>query len=165
MWRYIRSLARISLIMASIVSGSGVIMAILTLFIPSNVNGLLLLLICMGFSLAVFAACMLPVIHFLWMIRRQEKLGLPFPTDEPRCVSVDWTGTYLTPNWLIYAGIHALHHSQIAAIHGKRINPGRSAPGHLIIVKTVTGYTYRWHLSQRNTKIIQDWFKTHQSAI
>lgn len=164
MWRYIRSLARISLIMASIISGFGIFTAILMLFMPARINGWLLLLMCLSFAFAVFAVCMLPAIHFCWMIRRQEKLGLPFPTEEPRRISSDWTGTCLTQDWLIYAGIHALHHSQIAAIHGKRVNPGRNAPGHLIIVKTTYGRTYRWHLSQRNTKIIRDWFKAHQAA-
>ena len=165
MWRYVKQLARISLIMASIISGCGIFMAILTLFVPSQVNSWLLLIMSLGFALAVFGVCMLPVVPFWWMIRRQKKLGLPFPTEEPRLISMDWTGTCLTEDWLIYAGIHALHHSQIAAIHGKSVNPGSYASDHLIIVKTIHGRTYRWHLSQRSTKVIRDWLRAHQSAV
>lgn len=164
MWRYIRCLARVSFIMAALVSGFGVLTGILALFIPMQPGGWQLLLMCLGFALAVFAVCMLPAIRFWWMIRRQEKAGLPFPTEEPQLISRDWTGTYLAGDWLICAGIHALHVSRIAAIHGKRVNPGRSAPGHLIIVKTTGGRTCRWHLSQRNTKVIRDWFNARKSG-
>ena len=162
--RYIKDLSRISLMMAALISGIGIFIAILSIFVPYQVNGWLLLLMFLSFALAVYAVCMLPALHFWWMIRRQEKQGLCFPTEEPRRISRDWTGTYLTQDWLIYAGIHALHHSQIVAIHGRRVNPGRNAPGYLIVVKTVYGRTYRWHLSQRNTKVIRDWFKDHQAA-
>ncbi|MBE5810307.1 MAG: hypothetical protein E7318_05145 [Clostridiales bacterium] len=161
MKRYIKDLVRVNLIMMACV-GTPALFA--SLFGLHRENGLMLLVMCLGFALAVFAVCMLPSLRFWWMIRRQEKLGLPFPNEEPRRIDLGWTGTYLTQDWLIYAGIHALHHSQIAAIHGKRINPGRFAVGHLIIVKTVNGRTYRWHLSQRNVKIIRDWLKAHQAA-
>lgn len=161
MQRYINSLARVSLIMAACAGGPAVI---ISLFGLHRDNGWMLLLMCLVFSTIVFAVSMLPALRFWWMIRRQEEQGLAFPTEEPRRVSADWSGTYLTQDWLIYAGIHALHHSRIAAIHGKRINPGRSAPGHLTIVKTTTGRTHRWHLSQRDTKIIRDWLRAHQAG-
>ena len=161
MKRYIKDLVRISLIM---VACAGIPAVVISLFGLHLENGWMLLVMCFGLALAVFAVCMLPALRFWWMIHCQEKLGLPFPTEEPRRIDLGWSGTYITRDWLIYAGIHALHHSQIAAIHGKRVNPGRSAPGHLIIVKTVNGRAHRWHLSQRNVKIIREWLKAHQTA-
>lgn len=161
MKRYITSMARVSLVIAGCVGVPALGISFFGLHLE---NGRMLPIMCLGFTAAVFAVCMLPALRFWWMIRCQEKQGLIFPTEEPRRVSADWSGTYLTRDWLIYAGIHALHHSRIAAIHGKRINPGRNAPGHLIIVKTIDGRTHRWHLSQRNTKIIRDWLKAHQAG-
>ena len=157
--RYIRDLVRVSLIMTSCTVLPGTFISLLGLH---RENSWMLLVMCLALALAVFAVCMLPALHFVWMIRRQEKLGLPFPTEEPRRIDRGWSDTYLTQDWLIYAGIHALHYSQIAAIHGKRVNPGRSAPGHLIIVRTVNGRTHRWHLSERNVKIVRDWHKAHR---
>ncbi len=161
MKRYIKDLVRISLIM---VACTGLPAVVVSLFGLHRENGWMLPIMCLGFAMAVFAMCMLPALRFWWMIRRQEKLGLPFPSEEPRRIDLGWSGTYITSDWLIYAGIHALHYSQITSIHGKRTNPGRNAPGHLIIVKTVNGRTHRWHLSQHNTKIIRDWLKAHQAA-
>ena len=160
MKRYIKDLVRISLIM---VACTGLPAVVISLFGLYRENGWMLPIMCLGFAMAVFAMCMLPALRFWWMIRRQEKQGLAFTTEEPRRISADWSGTYLTRDWLIYAGIHALHHSRIAAIHGKRVNPGRSAPGYLIIVKTTTGRTHRWHLSQRNVKIVRNWLRAHQT--
>lgn len=161
MKRYVKDLVRVSLIMVACTALPGFI---ISLFGLHRENGWMLLVMCLGFALAVFALCMLPALRFWWMIRHQEKLGLPFPTEEPRRIDRGWTDTYLTQDWLIYAGFHALHYSQIAAIHGKRINPGRNAPGHLIVVKTTGGRTHHWLLSQRNTKIIRDWLQAHQAA-
>ena len=161
MKRYIKSLASVSLIIAACVGVPGLV---ISLFGVHQGNSWMLPLMCLVFTAIVFSVCMLPALRFWWMIRRQEKLGLPFTSEEPRRISADWSGTYLTQDWLIYAGIHALHHTQIAAIHGKRVNPGTNAPGHLIIVKTIEGRTHRWHLSQRNTKVIRDWLKSHQAA-
>lgn len=161
MKRYIQNLSRVSLIIAACVGGPALIISLFGLY---RENGWMLMVMCIGFTMKFFALCMLPAIRFWWMIRRQEKLGLSFPTEEPRGISLDWTGTYLTRDWLIYAGIHALHYSQIATIHGKRVAPGRYTSGHIIIVKTTYGRTYRWRLSQRNTKIIRDWLKAHQAA-
>ena len=164
MRRYIMGLVRISAIMAGCIAGPGALIVLLTLFIPTTVSSGILLIMCLLAAVAVFGICMLPALRFIWMIRRQEKLGHSFPSEEPTCISKDWTGTYLTRDWLIYAGIHALHYSQIAAIHGRRVHPGTYASGHIIIVKTIHGRTHRWHLSQRNTKLVRDWLKAHQPA-
>lgn len=157
--RYLAELARTGLTVVAVCGGPVVALSLFGLRLP---NGWMLLVMALGFMLAVFAVSMLPALRFWWMVRRQARLGLPFPTDEPRCLARAWTPVCLTRDWLIYAGIIALHHSQIAAIQGMRDTPSRFGVGHRITVRTTWGRSYQWHLSQRNTHVIREWLKAHK---
>lgn len=80
MKRYIKDLARISLI---ITACTGVPAFVISLFGLQCENGWMLPVMCSVFALVVFTVCMLPAIRFWWIIHHQEKQGLSFPTEEP----------------------------------------------------------------------------------
>ena len=158
MRRYVRELARTGLTVTAVYGAPTLLLCLPGLRLT---NGWMLLVMWLGFVGTVFAVCMLPALRFWWMVRRQTRLGLPFPTDEPRYLTRTWTPICLTRDWLIYAGIIALHHSQIAAVQGKQDTPSRFGMGHRIIIRTTYGRSYQWRLSQRNTRIVREWLNAH----
>lgn len=134
---------------------------VLSLLALGQRNGYMLLLMILGMASICFLLFMLPCIRFVAMILRQEKKGYPFESGEVYFLSKNITGTYLGTEWLISAGSVALHYTQC-----KRITTAPSSFSRLryaIVIETIDGCIYKWPLSQKNVKIVQNWLKQKQA--
>ena len=130
---------------------------VLSLLALGRRDGYMLLLMILVMAAICFLLFMLPCIRFVVMILRQEKDGYHFESGEVCFLSKNIAGTYLGMEWLIYAGSVALHYTQCKRIHLSSNRSGRLR--YAIVVETIDDRIYKWPLSQRNGKIVQDWLK------
>ena len=152
--RYIIERAIISMKLTIVAFVVPFVLSLLTL---GRRNGYMLLLMIMGMAAIYFLLFMLPCIRFVIMILRQEKEGYHFESGEVYFLSKNITGIYLGTEWLIYAGSVALHYTQCKRIY---VSPNRFGRlRYVIVVETIDDRIYKWPLSQRNVKIVQDWLK------
>ncbi len=137
---------------------------IISLFALGRENAYLLFVMLLIGALVGFLILMLPSLRFVWMIRRQEKMGLSFQTDPLRQFESSMTRTYLTDDWLIHAGYVALHRSRITAIQHET-DHSRFGFSHRIFVLDADGHIYRWHLSKASNHTVLRWWKDGPASL
>ncbi len=132
---------------------------VISVFAIGRENAYMLFIILLIGALIGFQILMLPLLRFVWMIRRQERTGVPFQADHLRQFDASMTHTYLTEDWLIHAGYVALHRSRITYIQDECDHQPRFGWRHRIFVVDADGYKFRWQMSKASIHTIFKWWK------
>ena len=163
MRRYILELARnLGLIVGGLTAGIMLLFMVIDVCMGGSGEVLRVLTMGSGVGLLLYGALMIPAIFFGRMIRRQEQMGLRLDTEVQR-VERTIVGTYLGENWLIYAGIVALHHSRIKHVEAQHTGRGTAASMTYICVETVNGWRYRWAMESAAIGRIRAWLESHKT--
>ena len=130
---------------------------LISLFMIVRENAYMLFFMVLSLAAMMFLVMMIPCLRFVSMIRKQENAGCSFENSEAEQIQKNFVGTYLGDEWIIYAGSVALHYTQIKRISGRKNSNERIR--YSIIIETKNKRIYKWPMSQRNVRKVQEWMK------
>lgn len=110
-------------------------------------------------GLLISTICIIEILHFKSMIKKQENLyNIKFSDENSKVI--DWPNLYLCDDWIIDPGKYAIHKKHIKKIGDKKIQGRtRGGPNHKIIIFTMDDNKYTSICSSSTIKKIREWRK------
>ncbi len=109
-----------------------------------------------GFVCVAVSALTIP--RFKKMVAQQEKRYHAVFSDEG--AQHLETTLYLSKDWLIWAGVSAIHREHIRSVRHRSVN-SRSGPSNKVTIRTADNKTYMiWCLSADNIRKIHQWWES-----